>query len=192
MLRHKTPEYMRQIIEPHLQHPEHRLRNRRSLEMIHTRTEFYYNTFLPKTIRDYNQLEPDDRNPNLTVAEFKSKLGKPTKVPNWYVIGDRKLTMIQSQLRMKCSSLKSDLYNLNIIQDNKCDCSNAEENAHHFFLVCPLYVDIRENLIENLNDLNFTVTLQNLLFGDPSLRDEKNVTAMLFIQDYILDSRRFI
>ena len=97
--------------------------------------------------------------------------------------------MVQSQLRMKCSSLKSDLYNLNIIQDKKCDCSHAEESAHHFFLECPLYMDIRENLRENLNELNFTMTLQNLLFGDPLVGKNSNITAMLFIQDFILDSR---
>ena len=120
------------------------------------------------------------------------KLKKQIKPPLWYGIGDRKLSMIQSQLRMKCSSLKSDLYHLNIIQEKMCDCSVDEEHAHHFFLECPFYNDIRENLIENLNELNFNITLNNLLYGDRSLNNEINVTAMLFIQDYILDTRRFI
>ena len=156
------------------------------------RSTTFFNSFFPKSIREYNQLHYTIRNPNITIKEFKSKIKQQSNIPLWYFTGERKASIVQSRLRMNCSSLKAELYNLNIINDNKCECSESIEDVTHFFFHCPLYITFRQILFQKLNTLNFNITLNNLLFGDTGSPVEINVKANDYIQDYITDSRRFI
>lgn len=92
---------------------------------------------------------------------------------------------------MNCSSLKSDLFNLNIISDYQCECSDNTEDAYHFFFNCILHSIHRRVLFRRLNSLNFEINLNNILFGDLQLTVDQNVKAVEYIHCYISDSKRF-
>ena len=84
-------------------------------------------------------------------------------------------------LRMDCSSLKNDLFKLNIIDGSNCECGFDNETCNHFCLDCPLYNTEHEILMTDLQNFNFNLTLRNLLFGDDNRSDEINVLAYLSI-----------
>ena len=46
---------------------------------------------------------------------------------------------MHTKLRHRCSGLSSDLYRVNLKDDQHCVCGHIFEDAFHFFLECPLY-----------------------------------------------------
>ena len=71
-----------------------------------------------------------------------------------------------------------------------CDCGQANEDNEHFFLHCPLYDNIRQDLFGHLEDiLEFSVSSMDsnslcnlLLFGKPELGASVN---KMIIEDTI-------
>jgi len=153
------------------------------------RIDLFQNSFFPRTLNEYN-LDRTDK--NLDVDSFKRNIKtKVTRPKCWYLIGNRKLSIIHARLRMKCSSLKADLHGLHIIQDRACECGHASEDAIHFFLHCALYSNKRVLLINELTNLQFKITIDNILYGDEGLSDDNNIAAVFKIHDFIADSMRF-
>ena len=64
----------------------------------------------------------------------------------WNSLGDRKISIALARLRMDCSSLKNDLFKLNIIDSSNCECGFENETCQHYFLDCRLYNTERENI----------------------------------------------
>jgi hypothetical protein len=58
---------------------------------------------------------------------------------SFYNIGERKINIIHTKLRHRCSGLNADLYRVNWKNDPRCVCGHLFEDAIHFFLECPLY-----------------------------------------------------
>ena len=56
---------------------------------------------------------------------------------------------------------------------------------------CPLYQNYRQELFVNLSRLNFNITIENLLKGDPTVKNKTNIVAMIYIQDFIACTNRF-
>ena len=100
--------------------------------------------------------------------------------------------MLQARLRRKCSSLKSDLFRCKIIDTCYCDCGYNIETVEHFFLVCPLYIVQRENLLQGMRNLNFEISVENILFGNSDMDTDNNCRLFLLVQKFILDSKRFV
>ena len=76
----------------------------------------------------------------MSANSLKSKIKLKTISPNsWYYLGDRKLSILHSRLRMKCSSLNVDLFNMRIIDCLKCQCGHDSESTLHYCFQCPLY-----------------------------------------------------
>ena len=184
-----SPAYLFQSLEPQIMHGAKTLRNNRPLREFQCRTQNFHDSFIPKTTRQFNKLNSETR--NLDSKSFKKCLNTTISTPKWFSFGDRKLSMIQSRFRMNCSSLKADLFNLNIIESSNCVCSSAEETAEHYFMDCPLYNDLRVNLQEQLANLNIEWNINNLLCGDPSKSILTNKLATSFIQSYISSTDRF-
>ena len=65
------------------------------------------------------------------------------------------------------------------------------EDAYHYFLSCPLFNDIRVELLDNLNSMGFEINIIKILTGDPSKSSKADCIAMLIIQDYIFKTERF-
>ena len=72
---------------------------------IHSRTNQYYNSFLPAVIRDWNDLPCSDRIVD-TVDDFKRQLSQGRViVPKHFYAGNRSMQILHTRLRTGCSSL---------------------------------------------------------------------------------------
>ena len=105
--------------------------------------------------------------------------------------GDRKSSIVHARFRMGCSSLKYDLLSLNIIDSPQYDCGFPNETCKHYLFDCQLYVREREILCNNLNQIGFIISLDNVLFGDNLLPVDTNICAVYIIHDFISESKRF-
>jgi len=64
-----------------------------------------------------------------------------------------------TQLRSSASLLNYDLFRVGIVADPSCRCDAALENLKHFLLDCPIYLQARTTLIDNLNMVTTCYTL---------------------------------
>ena len=92
---------------------------------------------------------------NDTVEESVSK--------ELYNFGKRCIAVKHAQLRMGCSQLNSHLYNLHVKDSPSCQCGFNYEDASHFLLNCPWYVQERNELMLDLQTISITNTSVNLL-----------------------------
>ena len=97
------------------------------------------------------------------MSYFHSKISDAKSCPPWFSVVSQKNSIILSRLRMRCSGLKADLYQLNIIEYSKRQCTAPIEDAYHFFFSCPLYNDLRNDLFEKLTALGFNISLDHLI-----------------------------
>ena len=149
---------------------------------------FFYNSFLPSTIRAWNDLS-DDIKAAPSVASFKHQLNKDLrKPPTFFNSGTRRGQILHARLRMDCSSLNAHLHKKNIVPSPSCSCG-AYESVYHFFFKCPNYTDIRNTILpNNLNNLN----TNDLLYGIPTATDNENDELFSQVQDFIIHSNRFV
>lgn len=190
-IRNETPQYLYDTISPNMNKSSDRPRRQNFLQPFNCRTQTFYNSFYCKTVREFNNLDSSLRENNLSTASLKSKLNLQKRVPPWYSYGNRKLSIIQSRLRMKCSPLNDDLFNLNIIEHFSCLCTADKEDAHHYFLECPLYNDLRTDLFRNLNSIGIDISLQIILTGDETKDRLTNNIVMSYVQEFINNTDRF-
>ena len=86
------------------------LRNSNDLQSIHARTALYSNSFLPSTVRDWNNLTPEASKID-TVNTFKQFLNREREcVPKYFYRGNRRRQMLHTRLRTNCSGLNNDLF----------------------------------------------------------------------------------
>jgi hypothetical protein len=81
----------------------------------------------------------------------------------YYNEGPRKLSILHTRLRHQCSSLNADLSRIHVINNYKCSCGASFEDAIHYFLECPLYLNER-TLLSDCDDININIEI--LLFGN--------------------------
>ena len=95
---------------------------------------------------------------------FKNRVkGDIYKPPEYYNEGSRKLNILHTRLRHQCSSLNADLSRIHVINNYKCSCGASFEDAIHYFLECPLYLNER-TLLSDCDDININIEI--LLFGN--------------------------
>ena len=164
------------------------LRNAGDLSTIKTNKAQFYNSFLPKTVREWNHSESEWRGLDFapSVDSFKSKYKKLLhRSPNkFYNIELENCNSYHSRLRMGLSHLRAHLFHYNLIGDPMCQFCNIEsETTGHYVLRCPSFHAARTNyllgLIANLdmvhiNALNDDKILNIFLYGDVELDDQKN------------------
>ena len=136
-----------------------------NFQTIYSRTTQYSNSFLPSVVRDWNSLPCADRDTD-TINYFKQSLNQNMVcVPKYCYTGKRKLQILHTRIRTGCSSLNFDLYSKNIVDSPLCTCGSGNiENADHFFLRCPLYINQRTELTNSILFYT-TMTLNVLLSG---------------------------
>ena len=116
------------------------LRNSPDLRPPMSRTTLYSESFLPSTIREWNTLQPVQRNSS-TLESFKASISEPlNKPPAYFYHGSRRLQVLHARLRNNCSSLNSDLFNRNIINTPLCPACGEDENTFHYFFLSSRYV----------------------------------------------------
>ena len=94
------------------------------------------NLYFPSTTTAWNNLE------TLIKYAIKSRNGI-YRVPKHFLIGDRKTNILLTRLRNGCSTLKADLYRVNLIIFPICQCGHANEDAFHYLFQCNLYTNQR-------------------------------------------------
>ena len=94
-------------------------------------------------------------------------------------------------MRLRCSNLKEDLYNVNLAESPLCRCNMALEDAEHYLKDCIIYAaDRRQVLIKHGIDLRVFET-EEMLEGDPSLDEDSNIRLFTAVQYYIRMTGRF-
>ena len=111
-------------------------------------------------------------------------------MPSFYA-GERKINIIHAQMRMKCSNLNSDLYDLHVKDNPSCMYCNQIEDANHFFLSCPMYTVEREQMIDTIHQQIDNIDINTILYGNESISIEQNQIIFQTVHEYIKNSGRF-
>ena len=149
-----TPNYLLDLVPPIIQETtNYNLRNANDIQTLHARTNLYYNSFFPSTIRAWNSL-PEDTKQSPSISFFKFRLNRDiNKPPKYYSTGTRMGQILHTRIRLECSSLNAHLYRKNIVPEPTCQCGGFE-SSYHFFFICPIFVDARTRYLPaNLNNL---------------------------------------
>ena len=190
MVHNIAPSYLSSLVpQPVNAASAYNLRNQNDIQNIPARTNYYFNSFLPSSIRDWNSLPLDTRNSD-SLETFKRKLNRGDNfVPKYYYTGNRKLQVLHARIRTKCSSLNYDLFQRNINDSPLCQCGDIE-NAEHFFLLCPFYNNQRTDFI-NSGSVYSNVSLQIILYGNNMLSYHANIAIFEAVHKYIYDTKSF-
>ena len=184
-----TPEYLSDLMPPLVSDTNpYNLRNSDNVQSFRARTNIFFNSFFPSTIRAWNNISEDIRNAN-TVNTFKSRLNRNRQMPpKYFNVGSRIGQILHARLRMECSSLNSHLYRKNIVPTPSCACGSFE-SPYHYLFQCPRYANARQLYIKNY------LVSQNtyeLLHGKGSASDIENEALFMNVQEFIIKSNRFI
>ena len=187
MVHGNTPEYLSNLVPASFSQTHHyRTRNANNLVPPPTHSMLYYNSFLPSTVRLWNDLPANIKN-NDSINNLKSFLNKPITVPSYFYAGCRIGQILHARIRTESSALKDHLFKKNLEPDPYCKCKQIE-NSEHFLLSCPLFNRLRNILFPNLS---CHINIRNLLYGDSNLSDAENTQNFLIVQKYIIKSKRF-
>ena len=190
MFNNLSPEYLSSLIPPTANTlSQYNLRNAQNIQTVNSCTTQYFNSILPSSIREWNNLPLDVRNSD-SVIIFKRKLNSDIKaIPRHFYAGNRRAQVLHTRLRTKCSSLNDDLFQKRITDSPLCLCGNVE-NTDHYFMRCPLYREQGAELNKKISQ-HSSVTLQILLFGNPLLSLPTNSLIFEAVHKYISDTKRF-
>ncbi len=186
-----TPAYLYDHIPPTVGTRAGRpLRNNSNFTLIKTYKDYFDNSFFPETVRLWNNLDEKLK----SVASYESfikLLNKPTiQIPKHYYSGSRKPNIILARLRMGCSELNDDLYRIGVTGSPACSCGARRENPFHFFMTCPNYTFIRQQLHAEIITLS-KYSIGTILYGDKTKSDEVNRDIVNLVHNFIIDSNRF-
>ena len=165
------------------------LRNANDLQTINARTSLYYNSFLPSTIRAWNNL-PFEAKQMESVNAFKYFLKRENvPVPKYFCTGKRKVQILHTRLRTNCSSLNLDLFIKNISDSPMCTCGSVEDTQHYFFHC----INFRQQRTELINEISqyCIPSLNVILYGDLTLSLETNLQIFQAVHKYICNTQRF-
>ena len=155
------------------------LRNSDHYVSVNTNTTSYANSFLPSTIKAWNNLPASIKSAN-TIGSFKRLLTKNTpKVPDYFFDGERLCQTLQTRLR---SSLNQHLFRRNLVPSPNCICGEIESNTH-FLFHCSRYNVIRQEMLTSIQQRipHIPVSTQLLLSGDDdslSTRYHNTITSL--------------
>ena len=188
-----VPSYITDHIPPLVRETtNYPLRNNNNVTVPFTRTEISHRSCIPSSISLWNSLNENLRE-NSSVATFKYQLKNlrtNSKVPSYFINGDRYLSILHARIRNNCSYLKNDLYINHLSPSPNCGCANVREDAEHFFFRCPYFEDKRIAMFHSINTFH-PLNIQKILFGDDTLSDNDNLVLFNAIQNFIKDSGRF-
>lgn len=193
-----APNYLCKLIPPTLQSTTtYPLRNGNDIMLPFCRLTLTIESFIPSTIRQWNNLDLSIRNAEST-QRFKNDLKKLNSmnlsIPKHYSFGPRKLNIILTQLRCSASFLNYDLYRVNIISDPSCVCGHEREDSYHYFFQCPIYTNLRQCLLNTLDWLpqGCLLDVELVTCGSSLLTEQENEKLFKSVFDYIKKSERFL
>ncbi len=168
----------------------YRLRNNNAIRVPFTRTESYRCSFIPFAITKWNNLPAEVQN-SPTLVAFKLVTKPKPKKRDLYYFGERLPAIHHAHTRLGCSKLNGHLcHNLRVIPNPACLCGYEIEDPIHFYLHCPLYTNERTKMNTAIAALT-TVTVNNILFGDPECDLNTNKVIFGAVHKFILETNRF-
>ena len=186
-----VPEYLSAKLPPLIsdRNPYHL---RRVYEREHQAWDIgtFKTSFFLSTTHLWNDL-PEDMQINNSISKLKHFLSRNDPIiPRLFYHGNRFEQIVHCRLRLGMSDLHQDMVNRYISNDPSCQtCGHRSENAIHYLLHCPTYIDARALSINTLHPSQRTICI--LLNGDPSLSNELNTNIFQNVQLFIESSRRF-
>ena len=187
------PAYLRDLLPPENKDlSKYNLRNKDNFNIPFARLDTFKRSFFPAAVSLWNALSENVRILR-SLDEFKNYLKSSCDELNvLYYYGQRWPSVHHARLRMGCSKLRCDLFfNLHVIDDPKCACGALIEDAHHFFVQCPTYDGIRIQL-RNAFPEGADFTINNILYGNPTLSHIENVVIFGAVHTFIVESDRFL
>ena len=195
-----TPSYLRALLPPLVQDATTRtLRNRNSYRLPFSRTNYMSKSFIPSTIRQWNELDPDIKNCN-TLEAFKSKIKfKADPMCKLYSSSPTPYHKYITQMRLGLSKLHSHLFTLCVIPDPFCpNCHHNKETPMHYLLECPAYAADRDAMLRGLRELlphelpsNKSLQTKLLLRGSDLISLLDNQKVHLLVAAFIQKTNRF-
>ncbi len=166
------------------------------------RTDYYKKSFVPDSIDKWNKLPNEIRSiKSHKSLKYRLKTSSMKEVPKCFYHGSRKLNILHTKLRLGCSDLNADKYQIGVSDTDLCHCGEVE-NADHYLLNCGTNLVSKVIMIDSVTDLLMTkgfsdIEIENmldvhlLLRGSPMLSDAENCRIFGFVQVFISDSKRF-
>ena len=197
-----VPDYLKRLVPEKVEdRTEYNLRNAKDLTTVRTKKVKVYNSFIPKTVRDWNNLDQYRYAPSLSSFKASYKKGM-LRSPNYlhlFEMGDANIH--HTRLRLGLSHLRSHLFTYNLIDNPMCGCGLEAETTDHYILRCPSFgmarIEMYHAMVDILdNHLLTTLTRDSdivdlFLFGHPNLSFDKNKLISKMAQTYIINSERF-
>ena len=193
MINQDTPDYLCQLVPNSVGERVRRinLRNKEKLSSVKCRTSKFKNSFLPNVVNLWNNLK-EEQSTVTDLSSFKNTLNQDCKVNDLFLLGNRRLSMIHAQLRMHCSNLNSHLFALHVLENEQCLCGYRCEDNKHFLMFCPLYDNIRIDLVHFFEDNNYIMSEKSLLYGIDGESYDLNQELFALVHKFINDSERFL
>ena len=91
---------------------------------------------------------------------------------------------MHARMRNNCSNLLADMYLNHLILNALCSCNLEIENAEHVFFRCPKYVNEGISIFRETPDYH-PLNLNVVLFGDPNIPLDGNITIFKAVHNYI-------
>ena len=203
-----TPQYLCDLIPNDIiRNTNLNLRNSRQIREVQLGTKRYRDSFLPSSIKLWNDLPLDIRQ-SASLEIFKSTL-KNTLLsvdfqPDYLSYGKRLPQICQTQLRLGHSRLNAHLFRFNLVPSPGCNCNAPREDTMHYFFICPRCTEYRLNLLNTvchllapgvnptlITHLASDILLSYFLKGNPDLPLEFNELIFEAVHLYITQTRRF-
>ena len=166
-----------------------------------TRTSNFKNSFLPSTIKLYNEL------PETIRALQSHKLLKKyifdhlsiKQPPKYYMYGNKIFNSLLTQLRVNMSSLNGHAHQILRSDTPFCSCGHQNENTKHFLIHCPRYAVQRNVLHRNISLIigadfsNFPTgkKIKVLLHGETTTENINRAIAKETLK-FISNTKRFL
>ena len=170
------------------------LRNSDNIQLPFTRIKHSYESFLPSSVRMWNNLPLEDRKCT-SISKFKTslKLNNDT-APLYFSSGKRNLNIIHTKLRYRSSQLNYDLFRIGLRDEPYCVCGHLCENSLHYFFECKMYYQQRQELMNKLDKIvmhRCILDINLVLNGNADLTHIENETIFTSVQQYIQQTKRF-
>jgi hypothetical protein len=94
---------------------------------------------------------------------------------------------------LTCAWLNYDLFRVVIVSHPSWRCSAVLEHLNHFFLGCPMYLQVKSTFICNLNRVAtcYALDIKFLTCDNVNLTYEQNCIIFKYVSGYIKCSKRF-
>ena len=176
-------------------------RHSNNIPAIHTRHNYFKNSFFPSTISEWNNLDCKIRN-SRSLSIFKKNLlnfirpcaNSIFNIHNPYGI------KLLTRLRLGLSHLRDHKFR-HCFQDTLnplCDCGNDTETTTYFFLHCPSFHTPRQTLFSNIRNINEQILshgedqlIQMFLYGNPNFNLTVNRLILNATIEYLISTERF-